>query len=88
GLDSFGQIPIIEDQGMMSRGILAVGKQDINFDNLKPLDDKIKIIGGSSDHLLVNLIIDYQVGDILSFKINYPGLLQLMTSKYVKKKYL
>jgi predicted amino acid racemase len=87
GMDSFGNIPEIEDCGLMRRGILAIGKQDIILDNLFPLDDSYTIIGGSSDHLLVNLKKEYKVGDHLSFGINYPGLLQLMTSPYVKKKY-
>jgi len=28
---------------------------------------------------------DFKVGDILKFNLNYPGLLQTMTSPYVKK---
>jgi predicted amino acid racemase len=88
GMNSFGEIPQIKDKGLMKRGILAIGKQDIFPENLIPIDTQITIIGGSSDHTIVDLgHSDYQVGDILSFKMNYPGLLQLMTSNYVKKQY-
>lgn len=84
-MDSFGNKPQIIDKGNMTRGILAIGKQDIQLDNLIP-QGKFQIIGGSSDHLIIDLNNqNYHVGDILSFKINYPGLLQLMTSKYIKK---
>jgi predicted amino acid racemase len=86
GMNSFGEIPIIENRGMMNRGIVALGKQDIQIDNLIPIDPKIEVIGGSSDHLILDLKeAHYHVGDIVSFKVNYPGLLQVMTSKYVKK---
>ena len=87
GMDSFGQIPEIEDRGLMKRGILAIGKQDVDYRNLVPLED-IEIIGASSDHLLVDLKRDYEIGTIFNFTINYPGLLQLMTSPYVKKIYI
>lgn len=84
-MDSFGNKPQIIDKGNMNRGILAIGKQDIQLDNLIPIG-KYQVIGGSSDHLIIDLNNEnYHSGDILSFKINYPGLLQLMTSKYVKK---
>lgn len=86
GMDSFGEIPKIIDKGIMNRGILALGKQDIILDNLQPIDKNIKVIGGSSDHLICDFSsTDYNLGDIINFKINYPGLLQLMTSKYVNK---
>lgn len=89
GIDSFGIKPNIIDKGKMTRGILAIGKQDIHPSNLFPLDKNIEIIGGSSDHLIVDLTnTKYKIGDIISFNVNYPGLLQLMTSKYVKKEYI
>ena len=70
----------------MSRAILAIGKQDVMLNNLFPIDHEIEIIGGSSDHLIVDLgNSKYQVGDILRFQVNYPGLLHLMNSPYVKK---
>lgn len=86
GMNSFGEIPKIDDLGPMRRGILAIGKQDAAIENLFPIDENVKIIGGSSDHLLVNLTqANYEIGNRLGFLVNYPGLLQLMTSKYVKK---
>jgi len=85
-INSFGEKVSIEDQGLMKRGILAIGKQDVMFENITPIDSDIEIIGGSSDHLIVNLHDkDYQVGDILQFKLNYPSVLHLMNSDYVYK---
>jgi predicted amino acid racemase len=86
GMNSFDETPKIIDEGLMNRGIAAIGKQDVIIDNLTPLDNDIKIIGGSSDHLLLNLRkTNYQIGDIIRFKVNYPGLLHLMNSRYVTK---
>ncbi|HHX79735.1 MAG TPA: alanine/ornithine racemase family PLP-dependent enzyme [Acholeplasmataceae bacterium] len=87
GMDSFGNVPKIEDRGLMKRGILAIGKQDVALEDLMPLDENVEILGGSSDHLLVQLNGNFLPGDKLRFAVNYPGLLRLMTSKYVKKEY-
>jgi predicted amino acid racemase len=86
GMNSFGDCPDIEDRGSMHRAILAIGRQDVEADDLRPLDPGIRIIGASSDHLIVDLgNRAHQPGDILEFGVNYPGLLRLMTSPYVRK---
>ena len=85
GMNSFGEKPAIHDEGMMKRGLLAIGKQDVNLTHLTPLDD-IRILGGSSDHLIADLKgHDYEVGDFLRFSVNYPALVHLMNSAYVHK---
>ncbi len=90
GKDAFGQVPHYEDKGIAKRGILALGKQDTDLDSMFPLDEKIEIMGGSSDHTIVDLTHsdkDYQVGDIVEFKLSYGALLKLFTSKYVARAY-
>lgn len=90
GKDAFGQVPYYEDKGIAKRGILALGKQDTDLDSMTPLDPKIDIMGGSSDHTIVDLTHsdkDYQVGDIVEFKLGYGALLKLFTSKYVDRAY-
>lgn len=85
-MDSFGNPPHIQDIGPVMRAILNIGKQDVWLENLFPVDPKVKILGGSSDHLIVHLKEShYQLGDKVLFYLNYPGLLQANTSKYVKK---
>lgn len=87
-INSFGKKPIIEDKGLMKRAILAIGKQDVILENLFPKDEHIRIIGGSSDHLILDVTgCNYKLGDIISFNINYPGLVHLMNSQYIKKIY-
>ena len=90
GLDAFGHKPHYEDRGIMRRAILAIGKQDIDVDSLLPLDSQVRVIGGSSDHLLLDLTATthkYKVGDVLTFKVGYGAMLKAMTSPYVEKVY-
>jgi predicted amino acid racemase len=87
-INSFGEKVEIEDKGLMKRAILAIGKQDVILDNLRPIDKRISVIGGSSDHLIIDLAqTNYQLGDIIQFSVNYPGFLHLMNSNYVHKIY-
>jgi len=87
-INSFGEKVDIEDKGIMKRAILAIGKQDVILDNIKPIDESISVIGGSSDHLIVDITdTDYKLGDIIEFQVNYPGLLHLMNSPYVDRVY-
>jgi len=89
GMNSFGDKPEFTDYGILRRGIVAIGRQDIEMTDLSPRDPRIRVIGASSDHLIVDLTqVALQPGDVVDFNVNYPGLLRLMTSKYVKKSYL
>ncbi len=75
----------------MLRGILNIGREDVDISGLVPDDKKISILGASSDHLLVNLtesINTYSIGRRISFIPNYSALLASMTSSYVEKKLL
>lgn len=91
GKDAFGQIPYYEDKGIAKRGILAIGKQDTDINSIIPFDEKIEVIGGSSDHTVMDLTnsdTDYKVGDIIKFKLTYGSLLKLFTSEYVDREYI
>ena len=91
GVDAFGQKPCYEDRGIMKRAIIAVGKQDTDPSGMVPLDPDIKIMGGSSDHTILDLTRTsgrYKVGDIVSFTVEYGAMLKLATSPYVEKVYI
>ncbi|MEM3250484.1 MAG: alanine/ornithine racemase family PLP-dependent enzyme, partial [Thermoplasmata archaeon] len=76
------------DRGIRKRAILAIGKQDIEFDHLIPLDKDVQILGGSSDHMVVDVNeSEYEVGDIIQFYPFYPSILKFMCSKN-KKRYI
>ncbi len=91
GLNAFGERVTFEDRGPMLRGILAIGRQDVNPDGLTPIDPGVEIIGASSDHLLVNLnrSPNYKVGDTIRFIPDYGALLKLCTAEeYVAREYV
>jgi len=91
GRDAFGNVPTFVDKGTHKRGILAVGKQDITTHPITPVDQQIEILGGSSDHLIVDFTKcdkEYKVGDEVVFNIGYGAMLALMTSEYIHKNYV
>ena len=88
GMDAFGEKPVFKDKGKMIRGILNIGREDVEIDGLSPTDNSLSIIGASSDHLLLNITdADQkpQLGDKIGFTLNYGALLAGMTSAYVLK---
>jgi ornithine racemase len=88
GRDSFGVSPHFQNAGEHTRAICAVGRQDVEPDVLVPEDDSVKILGASSDHMLLELAESkYRLGDVLSFRMRYPAVVRAMTSKYVTKQY-
>ena len=90
GVDAFGQKPYYEDRGIIKRAIIAIGKQDTDIDSMEPLDEKIDILGGSSDHIILDVTKSdraYQVGDVVQFVLGYGGMLKTATSPYVEKVY-
>lgn len=88
GFDAFGQVQTYHDIGKIKRAILSIGRQDVKHDDLIP-PKGIDIIGSSSDHLIVHMKdSDYKIGDIITFKLKYGGILSLMTSPYVEKIYV
>ena len=88
GVDAFGQKPYYEDRGIIKRAIIGIGQQDMTADSMYPLDDRIDVLGASSDHMLLDVTkADYKVGDIVSFKLGYGSVLKAATSEYVAKEY-
>ncbi|WP_041720726.1 ornithine racemase Orr [Alkaliphilus metalliredigens] len=88
GMDAFGNKPSFEDKGVRKRAILAVGKQDIGTHAIRPVNVNVIILGGSSDHLIVDITdcdMQHQIGSTLTFDLTYGALLSLMTSEYIYK---
>jgi predicted amino acid racemase len=91
GRDAFGNKPVFEDKGLRKRAILALGKQDVNIEGLIPTDKNMQILGASSDHLIIDVTDSEEntsVGDTMTFRLNYQGLLTSSNSRYIRKKYL
>lgn len=71
------------------RALVALGKQDVYLPGLSCIDSKCSVIGGSSDHVIVDVTNsdkEFSVGDTIDFMMNYTCLLNAMNSKYVSKR--
>lgn len=88
GRDAFGKLPEFPDKGIRKRAILALGKQDVYVEGIRPVDEHMTILGASSDHLIVDITESDQeirVGDYITFSLTYSGMLSVCNSRYVKK---
>lgn len=89
GQDAFGSVPSFVDRGNHLRAICNIGRQDVVIDNLQPEDSGIIILGGSSDHLILDVeeaSPGLRIGDEVAFFPGYAALLAATTSRYVHKK--
>ncbi|MBF6609011.1 MAG: alanine/ornithine racemase family PLP-dependent enzyme [Flavobacterium sp.] len=81
--------PANDDLGGTSlRAILDIGLLDMQPQYLTSEDENISVVDASSDMLVVDIshsIREYQVGDVISFHIQYMGALYLMNSSYIDK---
>ena len=88
GQDAFGNVGRFQDQGTRQRIIIALGRQDVLVSGLIS-NDKIEILGASSDHIILDSHSrKLDVGDEVSFSLDYGGLLAAMTSPFIKKRFL
>jgi predicted amino acid racemase len=90
GRNAFGQEPRFTDRGLRPRAILALGRIDMELDELLPLDAGIEIVGASSDHLVVDLggaQRSIRVGDRVGFAVGYHSILRASVSPYVQKQF-
>lgn len=70
------------------RAILDIGLLDINPDDLSPEDQSIEVSGASSDMIVLDIgenENNYKVGDMITFKLSYMGILAVMSSSYIGK---
>lgn len=71
------------------RAIIDIGLLDVEEKHLIPVDKNIRIVGASSDMLVIDLGDNskkYKVGDLLEFKLDYMGTLRIINSKYIEKR--
>ena len=86
--DAFGSIPEVKDVGKVPRAILAIGQQDVDPRGCIPNDETLRVIGSTSDHMVIQTDHPLKVGDIVDFRLKYRALLPLMVSPYVYKEYI
>lgn len=88
GYDAFGNQPYFPDEGDRLRAIANVGREDVMVEGLTPIDKGVRVLGASSDHLLLDVTDadpPVTVGGRVSFRMGYGAMLLAMTSEYVEK---
>ncbi len=88
GMDAFGRKVSFENRGNHRRGIVNLGRADLDVDGLVPIDPNITILGASSDHLLVDLSATKtpkKLGDRLTFRMAYSALIGAMSSDSISR---
>ncbi len=85
--NAFGDKPEFADIGNINRIIVGIGEQDVDTKAITPRINA-KVIGASSDHLILHSKNHIEVGHEIEFDINYSALLRLSTSPYVKKVFI
>lgn len=92
GKNAFGETPVFEDEGEQLRLIVAIGRQDVDPLDLEPLNPRMRILGASSDHMILDGThleeSDAQVGSRVLFNMNYRAILRTFTSSYIDRVYL
>lgn len=92
GTNCFGSHSHYEDRGVRRRALLALGAFDIGDpEKLIPDDPGIKILGASSDHMIIDIEEsenDYRLGDVVSFTLHYQAMLFATENPLIKKRYV
>ncbi len=85
---AFGPTLPRKDRGVISQAILALGRQDVDVDDLKA-PPGMEILGASSDHLVLDTgCIEPAIGSEVSLQLTYSALLRAMTSPFVERTFL
>lgn len=82
---AFGDRPVTVDRGTVVQSILALGVQDVDPLGLQA-PRGVRILGASSDHLVVSGEHRLPIGAELVFRLDYGALLRAMTSPFVRKR--
>lgn len=92
GTNCFGSYSKYEDRGVRKRALLALGAFDIgDCDKLIPVDKNVKILGASSDHMIIDIEESpkpYKLGDLVSFTLHYQAMLFASANIHITKNYI
>lgn len=74
---------------LMRRGVLSIGKQDLQTEHLIPVDNRIRILGACSDECVIDLdnAPEYKAGDMISFNLEYGALMTLFAGSFFNRIY-
>lgn len=80
----------IKNAPCMRRGVLSIGKQDLQIDHILPIDKRIKVLGACSDECVIDLsdAPEYKTGDIVQFNLEYGALMTAFAGSFINKTYI
>ncbi|BER92072.1 MAG: ornithine racemase [Candidatus Atribacteria bacterium] len=91
GFDAFGKTSAFSlSREEKERALVAIGKQDVDENQLYPEDKNVTIIGATSNYLVLDVSKssqNYKPGDTLSFRAGYGAVLRAFLSPYVSRIY-
>lgn len=87
--DAFGHLDTFVNHGMIARALVNIGREEMDIHGLTPRDPGLQILGASSSYLVLDVshrTRQLQVGDELTFSLNYSALLGAMSANYITKR--
>lgn len=81
----------VSSKGMRRRAILALGTLDTDVASLSPVLDGAAVLGGTSDHLVVDVTessAELAAGDAMEFTLSYAALARAAASPYLHITYV
>jgi predicted amino acid racemase len=88
GRDAFGHGHQWQDLGIRKRALVSIGEQDLRIDGLHPKRPGLKIVGASSDLMVIDVTeatSEVNVGDELEFDQSYTAVATAMVNCNVTK---
>lgn len=87
GQDAMGRVPEFVDRGWVDHALVNLGVVDTDVGGLTPLDARLRVLGGSSDYLVLDATEahgDLAVGDRVAFVPGYGAMARAAASPYVE----
>jgi predicted amino acid racemase len=87
GQDAMGHLPVFTDRGPVDHALVNLGTVDTDVGGLTPLDARLRVLGGSSDYLVLDATDahgELGVGDTVAFLPGYGAMVTAASSPYVE----
>jgi ornithine racemase len=90
-VDAFMKHKSFENRGIRRTAVLGFGLQEVPFENIHPVAEGIHIMGQTSNHTILDVedaSIKINVGDIITFEVDYTALMHLCNAPNVEKEFI
>ena len=87
GEDAMGHVPEFADRGWLDHALVNLGTVDTDVTGLSPVDGRLRVLGASSDYLVLDVSDahgELRVGASVSFRPGYGAMVTAASSPYVE----